>query len=165
MNTVVQIPGATRVAVDQKGNLFVSNGAKARVVKFDYADPAALHFAPMMVQAMSSDSRQIVTLTNAGNGPLTLEPPASGQNPTTPGGIKPRRCSTCPMVASSASPAILAPGATCTESVRFTPTGSGAISGSLTITDNARNAATSLYATQSFGLDGTAINPALRSPS
>ena len=160
VNTLVNVPNATRLAVDQNGSIFVLNAVSGEVSEFDYTHPAALHFASTAVGSTSSDSPQVVTVANSGNSPLTLEVPATGQNPALPAGFTLGTDSTCPVLASGASPAILAPGEACTASIRFIPTIAGPISGLLTFTDDALNAAAPLYVTQSIALDGTAIKPA-----
>jgi hypothetical protein len=68
--------------------------------------------------------------------------------------------STCPQLASSSSAATLAPGASCTNLISFTPTAVGSISGSLVIADDNLNAAAPGYATQSIALSGTATTGA-----
>ena len=155
VNTVVSVPEALRVAVDQTGSIFVLSAADGQLTKFDYAHPAALHFAATAPGSTSSDSPQVVTLANSGNSPLTFEVPSSGQNPSLAAGFTFGTDSTCPVLAAGASPATLAPGETCTASIRFTPTSVGAVGGSLAVVDNALNAAAPSYVTQSIALTGT----------
>ncbi len=87
---------------------------------------------------------QIVTLSNTGTVPLTISSvgPPSGDFGDS---------HNCPI-----SPATLAAGSSCTISVTFTPTGTGARNGTLTITDNSNGVPGSQ---QTVSLTGTGINP------
>lgn len=81
--------------------------------------PSSLTFSPQLVS--SSSASQIVTLTNTGSATLTISSTAiSGDFSKT---------STCG--------ASLAPNVSCTFSVTFTPTATGARTGTLTVNDNA----------------------------
>ena len=88
--------------------------------------PTSLAFGNQQLNMTST--AQIVTLTNTGTGPLTINTiAASGDFAETSTGA-----TACPI-----SPATLAAGANCKISVTFTPTALGARAGTLTITDNA----------------------------
>jgi hypothetical protein len=88
--------------------------------------PTSLAFGNQQLNTTST--AQIVTLTNTGTGPLTINTiAASGDFAETSTGA-----TACPI-----SPATLAAGANCKISVTFTPTALGARAGTLTITDNA----------------------------
>jgi len=92
--------------------------------------------------ATNSNATLSVTLTNSGNGPLTINSSTvtgTGFTKVTGG------CGT-----------ILNAGATCNISVRFAPTSAGAKTGSLVITDNTNNVANS---TQTVTLTGTGVAP------
>ncbi len=109
--------------------------------------PAKLSFA---AQAVGSGSAfQVVTLSNSGNGALTLRALAvSSSNFLTKGG-------TC------APNAALAPSASCTVHVGFAPGAAGALSGSLTLTHDGGGGGAELIS--SVALSGVAVStgPAL----
>src|ERR1700674_4990938 len=103
--------------------------------------PTSLTFSSQSLNTTST--AQTVTLTNTGNGALTINSiAASGDFKGTSTGT-----GACPI-----SPATLAAGGMCTISVTFTPTGTGTRTGTLTITDNAAPG------TQTVGLTGTGTN-------
>ncbi|WP_263366246.1 choice-of-anchor D domain-containing protein, partial [Edaphobacter bradus] len=148
--------GTFSVAVDGSGNVYSVDRNDNRVLKLDYADAPSLSFATTAVGQTSSDSSQTVTLTNIGNAALTFPVPATGLNPSIAAGFTFGNSSTCPQLSSSSSAATLAPGASCTNLISFTPTAAGSVRGSLVITDDHLNAAAPGYATQIIPLSGTA---------
>jgi VCBS repeat protein/ASPM-SPD-2-Hydin domain-containing protein len=84
--------------------------------------PSRLSFAGQTVGTTSAVEE--VTVSNPGIAPLKISSIlASGDFAQT---------NTCPL-----SPATLAPGANCTVSVTFTPSSAGALTGAITVTDNA----------------------------
>src|SRR5256884_95592 len=88
--------------------------------------PTSLGFGNQLLATTST--AMTVTLTNTGTAALTINSFApSGDFAATSTGA-----SACPT-----SPATLAAGANCTINVTFTPTASGARTGSLSVTDNA----------------------------
>jgi hypothetical protein len=97
----------------------------------------SLTFAPQSLSTQSTP--QTITLTNTGNGaltPLTISVSGDFAETNTCGGT-------------------VAPNASCTISVTFTPTAGGTRSGSLTLTDNATNSP------QTVTLSGTGTGPAV----
>jgi sugar lactone lactonase YvrE len=144
------------VAADGSGNVFISDTGDSAVVKLDFADAPSLSFASTAVGSTSGDSPQAVTMTNIGNASLTFPLPATGLNPSIAAGFTIGSSSTCPQLSSSSTAATLAPGASCTNLISFTPTAVGSIGGSLFMTDDHLNAAAPGYATQSTALSGTA---------
>ncbi len=140
------------VTLDPFGNVYYGTGSGATIVKLDYSDAPALAFASTTVGLLSSDSPQSVTVENLGNQPLIFPAPGSGTNP----GLSPNFgfgiSSTCPIITPSGSQGTLAANTTCVYAVNFSPTTTGSLSGSVTLTDNA------LYqtnVTQSIELGGT----------
>jgi large repetitive protein len=97
-----------------------------------------------------------VTLTNNGNATLNFPVPSSGLNPSIAAGFTIGSSSTCPQITSTSSAGTLAPGASCTNVISFTPTTVGSISGSLDTIDDNLNAAAPGYANQSIALSGNA---------
>ncbi|MGB9291346.1 MAG: choice-of-anchor D domain-containing protein, partial [Terracidiphilus sp.] len=150
------------VAVDASRNVYYVTAAsnpgsgtvppgEAAVEKIDYADPPSLSFATTDVGSTSTDSPQTVTVENVGNAALTFPTPATITSPSFPLATG----STCPQL----SPETLAPGATCTYALNFSPTTPGNLTGSLVLTDNNLNAPSPSYAAQSIALSGTAFEP------
>jgi hypothetical protein len=93
--------------------------------------PATLSFTPAPVSPQpvnTTSSPQQVTLTNKGNGALTI----TGITVAGTNGSDFAQTNTC-----GALPAALAPGAGCAFSVTFTPTATGTRRGMVTISDNA----------------------------
>jgi hypothetical protein len=97
--------------------------------------PSALTFPATGVGLVSA--AQPLTLTNNGGLPLTLAAPTLAANFT---------------LAANSCGATLAPNATCTLQIAFTPTTPGPLTGTLTLTDNAPNSP------QTVNLAGTAID-------
>src|SRR5207248_9447741 len=99
------------------------------------------------VGSTSSDSPQSVTVENIGNGPLSLgELTVSSNFAQISGSGTPADCT------SSSS---LAPGGSCNLSLSFTPTATGPITGTVTLSDNSLNA----NPTQTIRLNGTGQQP------
>jgi len=151
-------PYPVGVAVDGSGNVYVGDSGNSRVAKLDFADAPHLSFGSISTGASSAE--QTVTVQNIGNTLLTLPVPAAGSNPS----ISPyftldnSATTACPVVTSSWGVGSLLPaGASCTLSIRFEPTVLGGISGSVVLKDNALNAASPSYATQTIPLQGTGI--------
>jgi sugar lactone lactonase YvrE len=129
------------IALDGSGNVFVTDIVNIQVAKLDYADPPSLTFATTNVGSTSSDSPQTVTITNDGNTNLTFSVPGSGTNPSITPGFTIGNTSTCPQLSTFASAATLAPGASCTDIVSFSPLLPGADNGQLISTDDNLNVA------------------------
>src|SRR5436853_46710 len=88
--------------------------------------PTSLDFGNQLLATTSAP--MTVTLTNTGAAALTINSFADSSD----FGVKTSGASTCPT-----SPATLAAGGTCTINVTFTPTASGARTGTLSLADNA----------------------------
>ena len=144
------------VMLDGPGNLYVADTTNNAFVELSFATPPSLSFATTNVGSQSSDSPQTVTLRNIGNTPLTFPVPGTGQNPSVSANFTLDASTTCPEVLSSSSAGTLAAGASCELAVDFIPTTTGQISGSVVLTDNNLNAAST---TQSIGLSGNAGAP------
>ncbi len=125
------------VAVDGQGNIYVADSGNNRILEEDYADAPALNFAPTAPSGISSDSPQVVTVENSGNAALSFPVPGSGTNPSIAANFALSSASSCPLVSAGASTAgTLTAGQNCTLAVSFLPTTTGAVTGSLTLTDN-----------------------------
>lgn len=156
------------VAVDSRGDVFVADYGNNRVAKLDLADPPSLIFASTASGSTSSDSPRTITVVNAGNAPLVFPIPSTGSNPniSTNFTLNDNGTSACPLLsANSSEPLTLAAGSSCQLPISFTPTVAGALTGSLTLTDNNLNAAAPGYATQSILLNGTGTQPVQTTPS
>ncbi len=150
--------GPAGVAVDAAGNVYVADSQDAHIDKLDFADPPSLTFASTAIGAVSTDSPRTVTLLNFGNASLTFPVPPAGNNPsiTTNFTLNSSGASACPLLTSESSePATLAAGASCQLPISFAPTATGALTGSLALTDNNLNASAPNYASQSITLNGT----------
>jgi hypothetical protein len=136
------------LAVDTLGHLYIADSGNNRVVEFDSplsasppavelagVSPGALAFAGQLVGTTSLP--QSVTLSNTGNAPLSITAISASGDFSADG----HACGTS-----------LAAGKTCSISVAFTPTVTGARSGTLTVTDNDGGAPGS---TQMVSLSGT----------
>ena len=127
------------VATDGAGDVYVADGSNNRVVEVQRSQAPTLSFGS--IQVNSTSSPQTVAIQNIGNQPLTFASFAASTNFVVDSGS-----TTC----STSSP--LAVGATCNVGVDFSPTTTGPLTGTLTFTDNALNAAS---ATQNVSLQGT----------
>jgi streptogramin lyase len=138
------------VAVDGSGNIYVVDTNTNSVMKMDYVDPpAAFSYATPTVAGTTdfADSYKMITLLNNGNAPLNLSAVTASTNFTALNGGS----STC-----TASSAVI-PGSACYAGVYLTPTTSGPLTGTLTLTDNNLNVA---GATQVINFSGSGLPPA-----
>jgi len=146
------------VAVDGAGNVYIADGSNQRIRRVS-AGPISLSFAPTAPGSMSSDSPQTVTLWNNGNTELKFPIPSSGKNPSisTNFTLDSSSATACPMTTSTAlSAGTLSAGASCALPISFVPTMTGAINGSLVLTDNNLNATN---ATQTLSLVVSGSSP------
>jgi sugar lactone lactonase YvrE len=148
------------VAVDGSGNVYIADSHNFKVLKEDYSDPPSLTFASTSVGSTSSDSPQTVTVENVGNASLTFPIPSKGNNPSITANftLNSSGSSACPLLNSGSSTAgTLAADAYCLLPISFTPTVTGVLSGTLTLTDNNLNAAAPGYTSQSITLNGSGV--------
>ena len=130
--------GTISIASDAVGSPHTINLMGTGTQPTAQASPASLTFASQQVGTASAP--QTVTLTNAGNVALAISSIAANGDFS--------RTTTCG--------ATLAPAATCTIDVTFTPTTTGARSGTLTISDDAPTSP------QTVALDGTGVTLAVQ---
>jgi sugar lactone lactonase YvrE len=155
MNGSIEV--AYGVAVDGSENVYAATSTPARIYEIPAVQMTTLSFASTPVGTTSPDSPQTLTVQNVGMYPLTFTIPGTGTNPSISAGFTigtaNGTASTCPDLFTSSTGAELMPGGSCTYQISFAPTTAGAISGSLTFTDNSNNVA---GATQTIALLGTA---------
>jgi sugar lactone lactonase YvrE len=132
------------VAVDARGDVYVADYGNNRILREDVVTPPSLSFAATQVGSQSSDSPQSFSVFNIGNAKLTFTAPSS-----VPSGFAIDAASNCPQIAA------VAPGASCSFAVDFTPVATGSNSGSMAVVDNNLNAAGPSYANQFIPLSGT----------
>jgi sugar lactone lactonase YvrE len=140
------------VAVDGSGNVYVAELGNNSVVKLDYADAPALSFAtPTSVGTTdTTDGPQTVTLQNIGNTTLTFQPFVAGNL------LDAILTSSGATDCTTLSGLQLAPGVSCTLDIEFAPAVSGSpVTGYVNVVDNALNAASPNYATQTIAVQGT----------
>jgi len=147
--------GPSGVAVDGSGNVFVADSDIATVTELDFSDAPSLAFASTNVGSTSSDSPRTVTIRNEGNAALTFLVPTTSDNPSISSNftLDSSSSGTCPLISAGSQAGTLAPGASCTLPVSFTPTSAGSITGSLTLTDDA------FVNPQYVQLSGTGLQP------
>jgi uncharacterized protein (DUF1800 family)/sugar lactone lactonase YvrE len=136
---VAGLTNAHGVAVDFAGNLYAAG--TGNVYEMNRTQLAALSFAATNVGSTSAS--QSLTLSNAGNQPLTLSNLAILNFLQVPSGGT--DCTSSSQLSSSGS---------CSIAIAFAPTISGAVTGTLTLTDNALNNPAS---TQLMQLSGTGL--------
>src|ERR1039458_6600691 len=142
--------GASGVAVDGSGNVYVAIGGSHLVKEMDFADPPSLTFATTSVGSQSSDSPQTVTVANSGNATLTF----TALTPATDFNFS-GTDTTC-----TASTSLTA-GNSCLLGVVFAPQSVNAgFTESVSATDNTLNVAGTIQAISVSGA-GTAITPTL----
>jgi hypothetical protein len=142
--TSANIYGPSGVAVDAAGNLDITDNGNNRVRQVS-ATSALLIFPQTNVGSVSPT--QTVTVSNIGTSTLSFGGFTASANFAIDASA-----TTC----STSSP--LVAGNSCTVGVMFTPSASGSLNGTLTITDNSLNAS---GATQQVQLSGTGLNTSI----
>ena len=127
----IRLQFSESIAVDGSGNLYAADPYNNVVTKLDFADPAAVTFATATLDGTTdtADGPQTVSLQNNGNAPMTL----SGMDLPNADFQFDGDTTTC----STSTP--IAAGASCTIGIVFSPTTTGTITGTLTLTDNNLN--------------------------
>jgi trimeric autotransporter adhesin len=159
--TQASLSGPQKVVLDSEGNLYIAD-TKNNLVRTVNVSRISLNFptATLVGSTDTTDGPLGVIVSNIGNAPLALPPPATGTNASVSAGFTffSGNDGQCPSVVPSSSAGTLAQGSSCGLTVEFEPvSGSGQITGSIALTDNSLNAP-SPYATQTIDLFGDA-NP------
>jgi sugar lactone lactonase YvrE len=157
--TQVSLNGPQKVALDGEGNLYVADTKNNLVRKVDISNSTLTFATSTPVDSLdTTDGPLQAFVSNIGNAPLALPPPATGSNASVSAGFTffIGNSGPCPFEGPSSSAGTLAQGSSCGLSVEFEPISTGSITGSMVLTDNSLNAA-SPYATQTISLAGTAI--------
>jgi uncharacterized protein (DUF1800 family) len=134
--TVSGLSSPQGVAVDPANNLFVTDAGN--IYKVNRTQAAALTFGSTYIGSTSAP--QTLTVSNAGNQQLTVSNLATSANFTQVSGGT--TCSAGTQLSSSAQ---------CSIAVAFAPAISGALTGTLTLTDNALNNVASTQTVQLAG--------------
>jgi len=153
------------LTVDAQGNVFIATnsanvptsnpGLTNQLVKLDFSDAPALSFSTQtrIGTTDTTDGTLVATVKNTGNQPLNITGLALSNNNFS----FDANATTC----SVSSP--LAVNTSCTIGVLFTPNNSGALTATLTLTDNELNASGT---THTFALSGTAfVTPTTSTPT
>jgi GH18 family chitinase/sugar lactone lactonase YvrE len=143
---------AGTVAVDGAENLFLSDGPHQRLLKIMRATPPSLGFVTTSVGSTSSDSPKTITVESIGNAALVFPAPRSGTNASLSPDFVLGTSTTCPDIRPGSSAVSIAAGSSCKYAVRFKPTVTGSITGTLVLGDNSLNV---LNGEQTAGLKGT----------
>jgi hypothetical protein len=162
--------------MDGPGNFFFTECIEPCIlVELPLAAPPTITFPTATTEGSTdtTDGARSVTIANNGNVPLVFPALAAGDNPSfSSSAFAWDSSSTCGQTSSgSTTPFSLAPGASCTLAVKFTPTTVGANVGSIVLTGNFGNAGPPNYATESIPLAGTGlagatpIPPSLTTPT
>jgi hypothetical protein len=135
-----QLKSPVGIAVDGAANQFIVDAATNNVFKLDVADGPTLTFLTATAHGSTDtvDGTLKATIQNIGNAQLTFSSIVASTNFKLDSGTT--TCSTT---------TTLAVNATCVVGVIFTPATSGALIGTVTLTDNAANA------TQTISLSGS----------
>ena len=148
--TASSLQSIAGLALDGRGNLFLSDAASSLLLKQDYGSPRTHVFTKKTIVGNTDtvDGSVSYTLFNAGNQMLN----AAGSGVTL--GSDFTLLSTSGTVADCASNFMLAPNAACNLSVEFTPVNYGSLYESIVLSDNSMTDGTS---TQSIGLEATGL--------
>ena len=149
------------VALNAGGDVFVADSGNKTVWKLPLSTPPTITF-PTSTQVSTTDTVDgplSATIANHGNTDnLGFPLPTTGTNPSVSTNFAWDNSSTCVQTTSSSTTAFtMNRGAYCTIAVDFEPAATGAITGSVVLTDD------SLYVTgtQTISLKGTGINIAI----
>ncbi len=122
------LSGPEGVVVDGAGDLYIADNTNKRIVEWSQTQLPSLAFAATSVGSVSSNSPQSVTVQNIGNAALNVSALAASTNFNLNGSN-----TTCTSTTS------LAAGDTCVLGIEFQPTATGALAGTVTLTDNNLN--------------------------
>lgn len=157
LTTTGQVQGAASIAlaqpsgivVDPLGSVLVTTATTTQIYKIAPTSGTIVFPQQTLVNAPDTvDDPQAFYLSNDGTQLFSLSVPSSGTNPTLPTGFSVDNASACQPLLPGATPLMLAAGTTCIYGLDFTPPTTGAVTGTLTVTDTAPSA------TQTVSLSG-----------
>jgi sugar lactone lactonase YvrE len=131
--------GPRGIALDDGGDLYVSLDFTGQLEMIDVVDPPVLSFNKTNVGSTSSDSPQLVTVSNIGNSALAFPYLGTGNNPVVTTGFNLGAATNCPEVGPSGPAASLNVGSSCVYAIDFAPTTPGPLRGSLVLMDTSLN--------------------------
>jgi sugar lactone lactonase YvrE len=158
--TQESLNGPQQVRLDGLGNLYIADTKDNLIRKVDVSSSTLTFPTPSPEYSIdTTDGALEAFVSNIGNAPLNLPPPATGSNASVSDGFTffLGNSNPCPFEGpNSLAAGTLAQGSSCSLSVDFEPASVGTITGSIVLTDNNLNAP-SPYVTQTISLVGTAI--------
>jgi sugar lactone lactonase YvrE len=167
---IAALPNSAHIfglAVDGGGRVYFSDVTHHNVFEEDFQTPATAAFGATVEYVLDGlHSPLRLQLYNFGNETLTFATPSSGTNGGIAGGAGSFTFdsgTSCPEITSSGSAtggtvSSLAANSSCNYEIDFTPQAIGAINGTLTLTDNNLNVASTV---QTAALAGAGISPNL----
>jgi uncharacterized protein YjdB len=144
--TSAQLMGPAAILVDPQGNIDFADSYSNRIRQVSPTTPP-LSFSPPSITVGSDSATQTFAVADIGNASLNISAIAAGANFDTD-----NNSTTC----STAS--ALSSGGSCLVGALFSPTTTGPLTGTFTLTDNSLNVSGS---TQQVGLSGTGVAPTL----
>jgi sugar lactone lactonase YvrE len=136
---VTGLNGPRGIALDAEGDLYVSLDFTGQLAMIDVVDPPVLSFNRTNVGSISSDSPQLVSVSNIGNSALAIPYLESAPNPSVTTGFNLGATTTCPEIGPSGPAGTLDAGTSCVYAIDYVPVAPGPVRGSLVLMDTSLN--------------------------